>query len=62
MIKIHTPKSAYAAHGNIAGSQIHILPVVDQDRPIVPFEEWAPYEEEIASVFFTFMKGVIDNR
>ena len=35
---------------------LHELPIRDQDVPLIPFEEWAPYEEEIARVFTEFMK------
>ena len=41
--------------GMIPGSEIHSLPIEDQDLPLVPFEEWAPHEPEITRVFADFM-------
>jgi pimeloyl-ACP methyl ester carboxylesterase len=56
--KTHASASALAAHERIAGSTLHRLPITDQDVPLVPFPEWAPYEEEIARVFVDFMRRV----
>jgi hypothetical protein len=38
---------------------LHELPITDQDVPLIPFEEWAPYEAEIAETFVAFMRRVI---
>ena len=40
------------------GSELHELPIVDQDVPLIPFGEWAPYEDEITGVFVDFMARV----
>jgi pimeloyl-ACP methyl ester carboxylesterase len=56
--KTHASASALAAHRSIPGSELHRLPITDQDVPLIPFEQWAPYEEEIARVFVDFMKRV----
>jgi hypothetical protein len=34
------------------------LPIEDKDLPLIPFDEWAPYEPEIAKTFVDFMGGV----
>ncbi|HKW39132.1 MAG TPA: hypothetical protein VJO54_15140 [Burkholderiales bacterium] len=40
----------------ILGTVLHEFPVRDRDVPLIPFEEWALYEEEIARAFTEFMK------
>ncbi|MDB5406749.1 MAG: alpha/beta hydrolase family protein [Rhodospirillales bacterium] len=57
--KIHASTSGRAAHELIPGSELHALPITDQDVPLIPFEEWAPYEAEIAAVFVDFMRRAI---
>jgi pimeloyl-ACP methyl ester carboxylesterase len=52
----HASASGLAAHRMIPGSELHRLPITDQDVPLIPFPDWAPYEEEIARVFVDFMK------
>jgi pimeloyl-ACP methyl ester carboxylesterase len=52
----HSSQSGLAAHRMIPGSELHQLPVTDQDVPLIPFEEWAPYEDEIVRVFGGFMR------
>ncbi len=54
----HSSASGLAAHQSFPGSKLHQLPVTDQDLPLIPFEEWAPFEEEITRVFRDFMKGI----
>lgn len=53
--KTHSSESGRAAARMIPGSVLHELPIRDQDVPLIPFEEWAPYEGEIARVFTEFM-------
>jgi pimeloyl-ACP methyl ester carboxylesterase len=55
----HSSASAAAAHRLIAGSEIHHLPIEDQDVPLIPFPEWSPYESEIARTFADFMKHTV---
>ncbi len=52
----HSSKSGRIAHRLIPGSELHELPIVDQDVPLIPFGEWAPHEEEITRVFVDFMR------
>lgn len=53
--KVHDSNAGRIVHEMIPGSEIHSLPIEDQDLPLVPFEEWAPHEPEITSVFTNFM-------
>ena len=53
--KVHASASARVAHDMIPGSTLHQLPISDQDVPLIPFDQWAPYEDEIAQVFCAFM-------
>jgi hypothetical protein len=38
---------------------MHQLPITDQDVPLIPFPQWAPYEDEIARVFVDFMQRAV---
>src|SRR5208282_5966627 len=53
--KTHSSASAMIAHRTIPGSELHRLPITDQDVPLISFPEWGAYEEEIARVFADFM-------
>ena len=35
-----------------------LVSITDQDIALIPFEDWAPYEDEIARVFVDFMHSV----
>lgn len=54
--KTHSSQSGLIAHQSIPGSRLHRLPIEDQDRDLIPIEEWAPLEEEIAQAFVDFMR------
>lgn len=54
--KTHSSASGAAAARLIPGAELHRLPITDQDVALIPFEEWAPYEDEIARVFVDFMR------
>lgn len=54
----HSSESGRIANRLIAGSEIHNLPITDQEVPLIPFPDWAPYEPEIARVFSDFMRRV----
>jgi pimeloyl-ACP methyl ester carboxylesterase len=60
--KTHASANGREAHRLIAGSELHELPITDQDVPLIPFEEWAPYEDEIAEVFVDFMRRAMTRR
>jgi pimeloyl-ACP methyl ester carboxylesterase len=55
----HSDGSAVAAHAAIPGAELHRLPLTHQDRDLIPYEEWAPHEDEIAAVYVGFMRRVM---
>ena len=52
---VHSSSSAKVAHEMIDGSELHQLPVTDQDEPVIPFTTWEHLEPEIAQTFTEFM-------
>src|SRR5215831_2402518 len=54
--KTHNHAIAEAAHRMIAGSELHDLFPGDLDVDLVPPEDWAPKEGEMAAVFADFLK------
>jgi len=54
--KTHASESGRAAARLIPGAEMHQLPIADQDVALIPFEGWAPHEEEIARVLVDFMR------
>ena len=56
--KTHASVSGRTAAKLIPGSRLHELPITDQDVDLIPFDQWAPYEDEIARVFADFMRGI----
>lgn len=54
----HASASGLTAHRMIPGSQLHQLPITDQDVALIPIEEWSYLEPEIAQAFATFMQKV----
>jgi pimeloyl-ACP methyl ester carboxylesterase len=52
----HSSASGLAAHEMIPGSELHRLPVTDQDLPLIPFPDWAEHEPEITKTFADFMR------
>jgi pimeloyl-ACP methyl ester carboxylesterase len=54
--KTHSSESGRACARLIPGAVLHELPIRDQDVPLIPFEAWAPYEEEIVRTFAEFME------
>lgn len=52
----HASASGLAAHEMIPGSELHRLPVTDQDVPLIPFPDWAEHEPEITATFADFMR------
>lgn len=51
----HSSASGRVARDLIPGSELHQLPITDQDVPLISFPDWGAYEEEIARVFVDFM-------
>jgi pimeloyl-ACP methyl ester carboxylesterase len=52
----HSSASGRVAHHLIPGSELHELPIEDQDVPLIPWPQWSRYEDEIARVFVDFMR------
>ena len=52
----HASANGRIAHEMISGSELHQLPIADQEVPLIPFPDWAPYEDEIVRVFLDFMR------
>jgi pimeloyl-ACP methyl ester carboxylesterase len=57
--KTHSEASALAAHAAIPGAELHRLPLAHQERDLIPYEEWAPHENEIAAVYVDFMRRAV---
>tara|TARA_S200000501_G_C20808982_1_gene737503 strand:- start:87 stop:920 length:834 start_codon:yes stop_codon:yes gene_type:complete len=53
--RVHSSASGNVAHDMIAGSELHPLPVIDKDVPVIPFNEWKEHEPEISQTFTEFM-------
>ena len=56
--KTHNSASGRAAQQLIPGAELHDLGLPDIDLPLVPYDEWAPHEPEIARAFTSFMHRV----
>jgi len=54
----HSSTSGRVAHEMIKGSEIHELPITDQDVDLIPWPDWSEHEPEIARVFADFMRRV----
>lgn len=52
----HSSASGRIAQESIPGSELHELPITDQDVPLIPYEGWSSYEPEISRVFVDFMR------
>ena len=56
--RTHSRASGLAAGRGLSNAELFELPIEEQDAPLIPFEEWAPYEPEIARRFVDFMRRV----
>jgi pimeloyl-ACP methyl ester carboxylesterase len=54
----HSSKSGQIAANLIPGCKLHQLPIEDQEVALIPYPEWAPYEDEIVRVFVDLMRRV----
>lgn len=54
--KIHSSVSGRTAHSLIPNAVLHALPLADSEADLVPYEDWAPYEDEIAASFVKLMR------
>ncbi|HTV37576.1 MAG TPA: alpha/beta hydrolase [Xanthobacteraceae bacterium] len=55
----HSSASGLTAQKLIPGSELHQLPMTDQNVPLIPWPEWSRYEDEIARVFVNFMQRAV---
>jgi pimeloyl-ACP methyl ester carboxylesterase len=55
--KIHSSVSGRQAHSFIPNAVLHALPIEDSTADLVPFEEWASHEAEMAEAFIGLMKS-----
>ncbi|MDB5899827.1 MAG: alpha/beta hydrolase family protein [Ramlibacter sp.] len=55
----HASGNGIAAAALIPGSVLFRLPIEDQDVPLLPFADWAPYEQALADALADFMNGVL---
>jgi pimeloyl-ACP methyl ester carboxylesterase len=51
----HASANGRIAASKIPGCLLYQLPIQDQEVPLIPFPDWAPYEEEIVRVFIETM-------
>jgi hypothetical protein len=54
----HASANGLATAALIEGSILYNLPIEDQDVPLLPFSDWAPYEAALADKFAEFMNAV----
>jgi len=59
---IHSGPSGRLAHSLIPNAELHELPITDVDTELVPYAEWAPYEDEIAAAFVDFMNRSLSSQ
>jgi pimeloyl-ACP methyl ester carboxylesterase len=52
----HASVNGRIAASKIPGCVLHPLPIEDQEVPLIPYPDWAPYENEIARVFLDLMR------
>lgn len=52
----HSSKSGRIAHEMIKGSELHELPIEDQDVDLIAWTDWSHLEPEIARVFIDFLR------
>ena len=52
----HASFNGKLAASKIPGAVLHMLPIEDQEVPLINYTEWAPYENEIADTFLSLMR------
>lgn len=52
----HASANGKLAAAKIPGAQLHLLPIEDQEVPLINYTEWEPYEDEIAQTFLATMR------
>src|SRR3954466_8911556 len=54
----HASFNGKLAAKKIPGAALHMLPIEDQEVPLIAYTEWEPYENEIAETFLKLMRKV----
>lgn len=52
----HASANGKLAASKIPGCTLHVLPIEDQEVPLIPYPDWAPHEPEIVRVFVATMQ------
>ncbi len=52
----HASVNGKLCASKIPGAVLHMLPIEDQEIPLIAYTEWAPHEEEIAETFLELMR------
>ena len=52
----HASLNGKIAASRIPGCVLHLLPLKDEEVPLIPYPDWAPHEPEIARVFIETMQ------
>ena len=52
----HASVNGKLCASKIPGAALHILPIEDQEVPLIAYPDWAPHEEEIAQTFLELMR------
>src|SRR3954471_17802926 len=55
----HSSANGLRAAQLIPGSVLYRLPIEDQDVPLLPFSDWAPHEDTLATALADFMQRVL---
>ena len=55
----HSSVNGLAAAELIPGAELYRLPIEDRDVPLLPFSDWAPHEDELATALAAFMQRVL---
>jgi pimeloyl-ACP methyl ester carboxylesterase len=52
----HASVNGKLCASKIPGALLHVLPIEDQEVPLINYTDWAPYEPEIAQTFLDLMR------
>jgi pimeloyl-ACP methyl ester carboxylesterase len=55
----HNSKSGIIAYNMLGDSSLHQLPIDDVDVDLIPWEDWLPYEDEIADEMSDFINKIM---
>ncbi len=55
----HSSASGRVARDLVPGSELHQLPIADQDVPLIPYPQWRENEDEVVRVFVSFLQRTV---